>query len=65
LLKYPHLNAGLSQWSDDPNENWDKLEMEVEKSNQMEAQIASYVAKITMLDVSVTNAASAKLRLHS
>eukprot|EP01042_Synura_sphagnicola_P036293 gene36293-biopygen859 len=41
LLKYPYLNESLCDWSDDPKENWDRLVMEVEKSQLIAADIAS------------------------
>ena len=41
LSKYPYLSESLSEWSDDPNENWDRLVMEVEKSQQMAEDIVS------------------------
>eukprot|EP01042_Synura_sphagnicola_P036415 gene36415-biopygen4713 len=41
LSKYPYLSESLREWSDDPNENWDRLVMEVERSQQMAADIVS------------------------
>jgi len=41
LSKYPYLSESLREWSDDPNENWDRLVMEVEKSQQMAEDIVS------------------------
>ena len=41
LSKYPYLSESLREWSDDPNENWDRLVMEVEKSQQIAEDIVS------------------------
>ena len=51
LSKYPYLSESLREWSDDPNENWDRLVMEVEKSQQMAEDIVSTMDGVRNLKV--------------